>query len=72
MKCRQEDYTATEASCFLWLVGCFFYYYIIFSPFPGLCSAAEHTSTEPWRPAISVQRGKAGGSDIPVCQAAAV
>lgn len=30
MKCRQEDYTATEASCFFWLIGWVFYYF--FSP----------------------------------------
>lgn len=49
-----------------------YYYYLFIFPFPDFCSAAEHTNSKPWRHAISVQRGKAGGSDVPVCQAAAV
>ncbi|XP_051467901.1 double-stranded RNA-specific editase B2 isoform X3 [Apus apus] len=37
-----------------------------------LLLSAEHTNAKPWRRATNVQRGKAGGSDVPVCQAAAV
>jgi len=69
---RQEDYTATEASCFFWLAGWLFLLFFYFFPFSDFCSAAEHTDIKPWRCAVSVQWGKAGGSDVPVCQAAAV